>query len=103
MALDKHSKRPVGLLIVFEAPARDSSGLEIRLGYLVARSAWGKGFATELVQGFVTWCRADPSCVSIKGGVARDNYASARVLEKNGFRRSSVQEEEEVPYVLDLQ
>ena len=58
---------------------------EVRIGYLLSESAWGKGFATELVGGFVAWCRQYASLQSVAGGVERGNVASIRVLEKNGF------------------
>lgn len=51
------------------------------LGYLLAEEAWGKGYATELVRGLA---RAMPGG-GLRAGVARDNPASIRVLEKAGF------------------
>lgn len=62
---------------------------EMRLGYMLAEPAWGKGLATELVQGFVAGCRASDDVAKIKAGVAKDNPASARVLEKAGFLRDA--------------
>jgi len=87
LVVDKSTKMPVGLMILFETDAENGdSGVEVRLGYLLSESEWGKGFASELVKGFVGWCRDQPSILSIAGGVARDNPASRRVLEKNGFQ-----------------
>ncbi|GAB5449166.1 GNAT family N-acetyltransferase [Gymnodinialimonas sp.] len=51
------------------------------LGYLLAEHAWGKGYATELVRGVAA---AIPGG-ALRAGVARDNPASIRVLEKAGF------------------
>ena len=51
---------------------------------MLAESAWGKGFATELITGLVNWCREN-AIKSITGGVEHNNPASARVLEKCGF------------------
>ncbi len=59
-------------------------GQTIRLGYLLSESAWGQGLASELVEGFVDWCKS-VEIASIIGGVERDNLLSQRVLEKNGF------------------
>ncbi len=56
----------------------------MRLGYLLAERAWGKGIASELIRGLVEWCRKS-GIASIVGGVERNNIASRRVLEKNGF------------------
>ena len=74
----------VGLMILSEAAPTDSAGVEIRLGYLLSEAAWGRGLASELVRGFVDWCRGH-QVASVVGGVARENVASRRVLEKNGF------------------
>ena len=68
---------------------RPGAPIEVRLGYLLAEDAWGQGYASELVEGFVRWCRQHPPIASIAGGVARDNVASVRVLTKNGFQRDS--------------
>ncbi len=55
LVVDKQVNQPVGLMILFET--EDIYGFEVRLGYLLAEPAWGKGFASELVRGFVGWCR----------------------------------------------
>ena len=81
--VEKATTNTVGLVILFETPSDD--GIEVRLGYLLAEASWGLGFATELVDGLLRWCRAQPSIRSLAGGVAPDNPASRRVLEKNGF------------------
>ena len=59
--------------------------MDVRLGYLLAESAWGKGLASELIEGFVRWCRGEAAIRSLAGGVNPDNAASIHVLEKNGF------------------
>ena len=82
-------------MILFEMEAEEGNGAtDIRLGYLLSESTWGKGIASELVHGFVSWCRGQTSILSIAGGVALDNPASNRVLEKNGFQL--IQGEDEV-------
>ena len=83
LVVEKATGNPVGLVILFEVPSDD--GIEVRIGYLLAEASWGLGFATELVDGLAQWCRAQPSIRSLAGGVAPDNPASRRVLEKNGF------------------
>lgn len=62
----------------------DSGTPELRIGYLVAESFWGFGYATELVRGMVGWARGR-SPLSLMAGVAADNVPSRRVLEKCGF------------------
>ena len=87
LIIDKLTRRVVGLMILIEMEAQDGSGdTEVRLGYLLSEATWGKGIATELVNGFAGWCRRQTSISSIAGGVALDNPASRRVLEKNGFQ-----------------
>ncbi len=91
LIVEKSSERAIGLLLLAEC--RVSNGVEIRLGYLLAEPFWGKGFASELVAGLAAWCLLQPSIAFIAGGVAADNPASARVLEKNGFRPSESEDE----------
>lgn len=76
----------LGLLIVHEIQLPEKSRVDVRLGYLLAEAAWGKGVGTELVAGFVDWCEAHTEIRSVTGGVAHDNIASVRILEKHGFR-----------------
>ena len=86
LIIDRTSRHGVGLMILSGVQAQESSTkAEVRLGYLLAETAWGKGFASELVGGFATWCRGQELITSIAAGVAHDNLASKRVLEKNGF------------------
>jgi len=94
-ALKMASDSIVGLVIAFELAVEGSeSQKDIRLGYLLSERFWGRGFASELVKGFVSWCREfngtdTPQIASIIGGVARTNVASKRVLAKNGFQSVS--------------
>lgn len=83
LVLERSSETPVGLLILDESDDGEAERT-VRIGYLLSESAWGRGLASELVQGFVTWSRA-AGVETILGGVGCDNVASQRVLEKNGF------------------
>jgi ribosomal-protein-alanine N-acetyltransferase len=95
LAIDRQSGQPIGLLILFEAAAEDHRDqLDIRLGYIVAESVWGRGLASELVGGFVTWALAESTIASISGGVASRNMASVQVLHKNGFHLSESRADE---------
>ena len=73
----------VGLVLLHESSVEGLEA-ELRLGYLLAESQWGKGYATELVTGVVDWARTRPYD-SVIGGVDASNSASRRVLEKCGF------------------
>lgn len=84
LVVDESSKAPIGLVILTEIDIGDDGATEVCLGYLIAESFWGKGLASELVRGFVEWCRG-AKIEAIVAGVARDNAPSRRVLEKNGF------------------
>ena len=86
LVTDRSNHEPVGLVIVFEEQSADDPSLvDLRLGYLLAESAWGHGFATELVGGLVQWCDSHSPVRSIMAGVTLGNDASARMLTKNGF------------------
>ena len=86
LVVDKATQDPVGLIILSSTTADSTAaGVEVRLGYLLAQSVWGQGLASELIAGLVNWCREQVDIASLAGGVARDNPASKRVLEKNGF------------------
>jgi RimJ/RimL family protein N-acetyltransferase len=103
MVTERRAAAPVGLVILFSASDQDGSDrVDIRLGYLLGESAWGKGLATELVSGLVEWCRSVPRIRSIAGGVGLDNLASARVLVKSGFEPVGSTVDGEQLFELDL-
>ena len=68
-------------MILHDTDTTATGSVEVRLGYLLAENAWGKGFASELIEGFVDWCRGQEAITSLAGGVEADNAASRRVLE----------------------
>jgi RimJ/RimL family protein N-acetyltransferase len=88
LVLDRACHKPLGLLILFEIDPGNGRGVEIHLGYLLAEPAWGKGLASELIGGFVAWCR-NQDVALVVGGVEPGNIGSRRVLEKNGFSRQA--------------
>lgn len=95
----------VGLLLLFESANDDATAIGIRLGYLLAEAAWGRGLATELVGGLVDWCRRRPTIHTLIGGVADNNQASIRALASNGFQptRDKVRKtDDHMMFVLDL-
>ena len=63
---------------------RETVDREIEIGYGVAASRRGNGFATAAVATLVPIARAD-GFVTLVAQTAVANPASARVLEKNGF------------------
>ena len=83
---DMSSRALLGLLILaeMEAPGGPTT---LHLGYLFGETAWGKGFASEMLRGLVAWRGGRDGPVRLIAGVGKANPASARVLEKAGFLR----------------
>lgn len=84
--VERSSQQVVGLMLLGDE-ALEGGSTEIHLGYMLAESLWDKGFASEVVAGFVEWCRQQPGVAVIAAGVETTNIASQRVLEKCGFVR----------------
>ena len=102
LILDRTSKNAIGVLIMVESGA-ELSGRVVRIGYMLAESVWGQGIATELLNGFVHWCKT-VGVSTVMGGVERDNISSRRVLEKTGFEVQPEQSNDgELQYRLDIQ
>lgn len=56
------------------------------IGYWIARAYWGQGIMTDVVRAFVGYAFAELQLVRLTAHVFEFNAASARVLEKNGFK-----------------
>ena len=56
LVVDSDLSTAIGLVILFEIEQKGDDS-HLRLGYLFSETSWGKGYATELVAGFVTWCK----------------------------------------------
>ena len=98
LAVDKQSHQALGMLILYEI---ENSG-DLRLGYMLAESCWGRGYASELIEGFVAWCRTY-NIRSVTGGVERGNVASRRVLEKCGFiADTSSEQSDELLFTIEI-
>jgi RimJ/RimL family protein N-acetyltransferase len=61
-------------------------GLQIEVGYHLARPAWNRGYATEAAGACLRHGFEILQLNRIVGVVALDNFASQRVLEKIGMR-----------------
>ena len=57
------------------------------LGYWLGVDYWGQGYATESVRGLLNYTKSNTPCEKFKANVFKENVASAKVLEKNGFKR----------------
>ncbi|PYG29511.1 GNAT family N-acetyltransferase [Pelagimonas varians] len=84
----------VGLMFLFR-PVQTAATDPMHLGYLLGEEAWGKGYATELVSGLVAALSTGP-LMTLQGGVAAGNPASAKVLLKAGFERSPQKSTDEI-------
>ncbi len=83
------SSETVGFIFLYVLES-EKTNYNLRFGYLLAESVWGKGLGTELVKGLVDWCENVGDINSISGGVERDNIGSIKVLEKVGFVPSTI-------------
>ena len=57
----------------------------VEIGYSILPTFQGRGFATEIVAGLVTWALSQPSVECVAAESRADNGASRRVLSKAGF------------------
>ncbi|MFL3012023.1 MAG: GNAT family N-acetyltransferase [Acidimicrobiales bacterium] len=57
------------------------------LGYWLGVEYWGQGYATESVRGLLNYAKSNMPCEKFKANVYKENVASVKVLEKNGFKR----------------
>jgi RimJ/RimL family protein N-acetyltransferase len=71
---------PVGVVGLFEDEDRVPEA-----GYWVGREYWGRGLATEALQGALVWASRRWKRRALVAGHFADNPASGRVLEKAGF------------------
>ncbi len=71
-----------GAAIHRRAPGR------VEIGYVFARPAWGRGYATETVHALLEFLGRVCPDGEVFGLVVPGNDASARVLERCGFRRT---------------
>lgn len=83
LAVEKGTKKALGYISFFKVGDR-SNGTFLRLGYLVSHMMWNNGLATELVEGFVQWCKEN-NISTVLARTDPDNTPSIRVLEKNNF------------------
>ena len=59
------------------------------IGYVLARSAWRQGYATEAASAVVDWGLAQPGLHRVWAVCDVENAASARVMEKAGMTREA--------------
>ncbi len=58
---------------------------DIEIGYFFKRSAWGRGYATEVCKRLLQFAFQEVSLNEVVASVDEDNVASKKVLEKSGL------------------
>ena len=66
--------------------AYDLENDQIEVGYSVARSCWGRGYATEALQAVLRYLTENENIGCVTAWCARENLGSSRVLEKAGMQ-----------------
>ncbi len=77
-------------------PAYDNAS-DIELGYRLKRSAWGKGYATELSGALIQQGFANLGIRRVTASALLANRASTRVMEKVGMKVTHYYREERFP------
>ncbi len=91
----------IGLVLLAPDPEH-SKGTTLHIGYLLAESTWGKGVASELLIGLVDTL-TNAGVTKLVGGNDKANPASARVLQKAGFRLlEAPKSADSTTYILDI-
>jgi ribosomal-protein-alanine N-acetyltransferase len=56
-----------------------------QVGYNINKSHWNKGYTTEAMRAILRYAAQNLGIKRVAGGHAKENSASARVIEKLGF------------------
>lgn len=64
----------------------DIPDCDIEVGYILKRTAWGKGYATEICTRLLKFAFEQTPLVDVVATIHEDNEKSRRVLEKCGLR-----------------
>jgi len=59
---------------------------DLEVGWTVARSRWGRGYAGEAARASIAWARAELGAAHLISLIADENRRSQRVAEKLGMR-----------------
>jgi RimJ/RimL family protein N-acetyltransferase len=66
---------------------------QVMVGYGMDMTYHNQGFATESLQALIKWVFDNPQVKSIIAETKADNYASQKVLAKNGFKKADQKDE----------
>jgi len=96
--LDRVSQEKLGTALLLPLPVEEEDtnwdlvqgdalpDAEIEVGYLLKRSAWGKGYATEVVRRLLRFAFEESPLQDVVAVIDSGNKGSRRVLEKCGLR-----------------
>lgn len=87
----------IGFVFVFVENDTDA-----HIGYLLGEPYWGQGYATELLEGLITFMKLENQIKRLVAGVARNNIVSSKLLHKLGFNISTSEHDDTVFYELLL-
>ncbi|WP_162798532.1 GNAT family N-acetyltransferase [Sulfitobacter sp. SK012] len=80
---DEQSNTLIGLMFLVNGSEPEAE-VKVHIGYLLSEAAWGQGYASELIKGLLLEAQKKVPMTLI-GGVAKGNGASAHILRKHGF------------------
>lgn len=82
--VEKNTKRVIGCVMLFNFDKSANSG---EVGYVLHKAFWGKGYISEALRVMVAYAFDIMDLHRLSARVVDTNYASAKVLEKNGFKK----------------
>jgi len=98
VTFSNYGKRGYGMFAIEEARSAKLIGfgglvhpggqVDAEVKYAFLPEVWGRGLATEFVQGLIDWAKSAHGLPRVIATVAPENLASQRVLLKSGFRQS---------------
>ena len=87
-ALDERiGDRAVGTVTLF---ALQAAGERAEVGYALRRASWGRGYMREALTAVLDWAFGTLGLRRVEADVDPRNAASARTLERLGFRREGL-------------
>jgi ribosomal-protein-alanine N-acetyltransferase len=80
---EKRSDRCIGMVNYHHREAHDR---RLEVGYMLARSHYGRGLMTEAMRALLAHCFAELGVHRVEATIHPDNAASIRLVERLGFR-----------------
>ena len=78
----------IGTIGAYDYDQKENS---IEIGISIARSSWGKGFASEALRRVLAYLTADEGITAVTAWCAEDNIGSKRAMEKAGMIQTSLE------------